>query len=420
MRFTLNTFYSICILYIFTDIYTYFGLKSLFKNKRNRQIFTIAYISLSVFLYYSFYQFHYYFTNRSFFSSTNGGFYLAIILTAILTKLAFTIFLLPQDIGRYFYGTGKFLHTFFSGNDFPENESTIPKRRKFLTLLATGLAAIPFSTMLYGTTRGKYAYTLNKVKLTFKDLPAAFEGFKIVQISDIHAGSLDSKSGVTKGVKMINDQEADLVVFTGDLVNSDKDEVNEYIDIFKDINAKYGKFSVLGNHDYYGVPDGKAAEKTYWEDFFKKYQAMGFQLMNNENQMIEKEGDKICLVGVENWGRGRYFPKRGDLDKALSAVEKEDFCILLSHDPTHWEEKVIDHQKHIHLTLSGHTHGCQFGVNMPGFKWSPIQYRYDKWMGLYEEAQQYLYINRGFGFLAFPGRVGMWPEITVLELSREV
>lgn len=420
MRSRLNQFYNICLIYAFLDIYTFFGLKSLFKEKKNRRLFTVVYWLTSTFIYYCFYRFHEVFTSGHFFSSTDANFYLGAILTAIVAKLAFVIFLFPQDLIRVIYGIGSFLYLFFSGKEFPENKSTIPNRRRFLTLAATGLAAIPFSTMLYGITKGKYAYTVNKVKLAFTDLPAAFHGFKIVQISDIHAGSLDSVSSVAKGVQMINDLAADVVVFTGDLVNSDKDEVNDYVETFKAIQAKEGKFAVLGNHDYYGVPDNGNEQRDYWTDFHKKYQAMGFQLMNNTHQFIEKEGEKICMVGVENWGRARYFPKRGDLDKALQNTQSDDFCVLLSHDPTHWDDKVIPHQKHIHLTLSGHTHGFQFGVNMPGFKWSPAQYRYDKWMGLYEEAKQYLYVNRGFGFLAFPGRIGMWPEITEIELTREV
>ncbi|MEM1123975.1 MAG: metallophosphoesterase, partial [Bacteroidota bacterium] len=362
--------------------------------------------------------FHEAFTGGGFFSRTDGNLHLGIVLTAIVSKLVFVLFLFAQDIGRFLYGLGRFFYTFFSDRDFPENQATFPSRRRFLTLAATGLAAVPFSTMLYGITKGKYAYTINKVKLAFADLPAAFEGFKIVQISDIHAGSLDSVSSVEKGVRMINEQEADLVVFTGDLVNSDKNEVNDYIDVFEKMEARHGKFAVLGNHDYYGVPNGADAEANYWADFKKKYRAMGFQLLNNAHSFVEKDGERICLLGVENWGRGRWFPKKGDLDQALANTNSEDFCVLLSHDPTHWDDKVLPHEKHVHLTLSGHTHGFQFGINMPGFKWSPAQYRYDKWMGLYEEAKQYLYVNRGFGFLAFPGRIGMWPEITVIELSR--
>ena len=415
MRSRLNAFYGICALYVLLDIYTFFGLKSLFVEKRASFTFQVVYILTSLFIYYSFYRFHGAFTGGGFFSNTSYNIHLGIILTAIVSKLVFVFLLLPQDIGRIFYA----IYGALTGQESVSSGGFLPTRRRFLTLAAAGVAAIPFSTMLYGITRGKYAYTVNKVKLVFKDLPKVFDGFKIVQISDIHAGSLDSKKGVAKGVRMINEQSPDLIVFTGDLVNYDKDEVDEYIDIFNEMKAQYGKFSILGNHDYYGVPRGDAtAAQVYWQDFYKKYHAMGFRLLNNENAFIEKNGERICLLGVENWGKGRWFPKRGDLDKALKNTEVDEFCILLSHDPTHWEEKVLLHSKHIHLTLSGHTHGFQFGINLPGFKWSPAQYRYDKWIGLYEEAKQYLYVNRGFGFLAFPGRVGMWPEITVFELKK--
>ncbi|MEN0047965.1 MAG: metallophosphoesterase, partial [Bacteroidota bacterium] len=273
-----------------------------------------------------------------------------------------------------------------------------------------------FLGMLYGITKGKYRYTVNKVKLNFPDLPKAFDGFKIVQISDIHSGSFDDVDKVAEGVAMVNEQAADLLLFTGDLVNSDKDEINPYIDIFKKLEAKEGKYAVLGNHDYYGAPKNDSELDAYWKDFFSKYEQMGFRLMNNENTRIERDGEQIRLLGVENWG-APPFPQIGDLDKALNNVQEDEFCVLMSHDPTHWEHRVLPNKKKIHLTLSGHTHGMQFGINLPGLKWSPVQYRYKRWIGLYEEAKQYLYINRGFGFLAFPGRVGMWPEITVIELG---
>ena len=421
MRSRLNTFYIICGIYVLLDVYTYFGLKSLISKASSVRIFTIIYVLTSLFIYFSFYQFYASFTSGGFFSKSGSNIYLGIIITAIISKLVFVVCVLPQDIVRLLYGGGSFIHHQFTGQEIAEGTSYIPARRKFLTLTATAIAAVPFSTMLFGITKGKYYYTINRVKLAFKDLPKAFDGFKIVQISDIHAGSIDSKSGVLKGVNMINAEEPDLILFTGDLVNSSKDEINPYIDIFGKLKAKFGKFSTLGNHDYYGVPrNGSEQEKAdYWHDFHAKYEAMGFQLMNNENVRIEKDGEYICVLGVENWGRGRWFPKEGDVNKALNGVSEDDFCVLLSHDPTHWDEQVLPHSKHIHLTLSGHTHGFQFGVNLPGFRWSPAQYRYERWMGLYEEAGQYLYVNRGFGFLAFPGRVGMWPEITVLELTNQ-
>jgi len=403
--------------YMFLDVYTYFGLKSLFTTQRNIRIFQAVYLLSSLYIIFSFYQMYVGFSQGSFFRSASANFYLGIVFTAIISKMVFVGFMLLQDGGRVLYALGDAISISFSSNN--TNGGNLPSRRKFLTLAAAGLAAIPFSTMLYGITRGKYRYTINRVKLSFKDLPTAFNGFKIVQISDIHAGSLDSPDDVRRGVQMINDESPDAIMFTGDLVNSQKKEVDPFIDIFAQLEAKHGKYAVLGNHDYYGAPrdsrDNK--EHEYWKDFFAKYRAMGFNLLNNDSAKIEREGEQISILGVENWGAGRWFPKLGDLDKSLKKSTEDDFCVLLSHDPTHWNEEVIPHKKHVHLTLSGHTHGFQFGINMPGFKWSPAQYRYPHWMGLYEKAEQYLYVNRGFGFLAFPGRVGMWPEITVIELE---
>ena len=420
MRSRLNAFFTICWIYLVLDVYTYFGLRSLLDGKRYRAAFSVVYIIASVLIYYSFYRFYAAFTGGGFFSSHSANIHMGIMLTAIVAKLAFVIFLLPQDLGRYLVAGWRVVRGRFVPDAGASEQALLPRRRKFLTMLATGLASIPFSLMFYGITRGKYAYTVNRVSLAFKDLPPAFEGFRVVQISDVHAGSLDSISSVSKGIKLINEQKPDLFLFTGDLVNSDKDEIDPFIDLFNSVNTTAGKFCTLGNHDYYGVPDDVEESDEYWSDFKGKYASMGFRLLNNENAFIEKDGQRICLLGVENWGRGRWFPKHGDLDKAIGEAEDKEFCILLSHDPTHWEEKVLDHPRHIHLTLSGHTHGFQFGINMPGFKWSPAQYRYKYWMGLYQEAGQYLYVNRGFGFLAFPGRIGMWPEITVLELTREV
>jgi len=254
--------------------------------------------------------------------------------------------------------------------------------------------------------------------MIFPDLPQAFDGFKIVQISDVHSGSWDSVKQVQRGINIIAGQQADMIVFTGDMVNTNKDEIDPYIHLFAELEAPFGKYAILGNHDYYGQPREANLRPAYYEDFFHKFKQMGWDLILNDNRTISKEEESIKLLGVENWGEGRYFPKRGDLDQALQGVSKDDFTVLLSHDPTHWDHHVKGHDKHIHLTLSGHTHGMQFGINLKWLKWSPVQYRYKKWIGTYEERGQKLYINRGFGYLAFPGRVGMWPEITVITLKR--
>jgi len=244
---------------------------------------------------------------------------------------------------------------------------------------------------------------------------------KLVHISDIHSGSFDSLEAVQRGIDLINAQNADIICFTGDLVNNDSREIEPFIQDFKALKSKYGIYSCLGNHDYgdYKHWKSKEVKQQNLETLFKHHQAMGFKLLNNSNVELTNKGEKIVILGVENWGKPP-FPQHGDLDKALKNVNNADFKILLSHDPSHWDYKVLTHPTNIDLTLSGHTHGMQFGVEIPGFKWSPIKYLYPRWAGLYQEATQYLYVNRGFGFLGFPGRVGIWPEITVIELKKAI
>ncbi len=410
-----NTIHAIFLLYLVFDLYTYHGLQSLVSRKYLRW-FQLLYGASSLFFYYCFYRFYHILSSGSIFSDSSGTIFLGIFLSILVGKMCFSILMFAQDFSRIFWGLIGGLRSLFDPS--ATTGFSIPSRRKFMTTAATGLAGLPFFTMLYGITIGKYRYTINPIKVSFPDLPPAFEGFKIIQISDIHAGSFDNPAQVAKGVAMINEQNPDLIVFTGDMVNSDKNEVDPYIDIFGKLKARHGQLATLGNHDYYGEPDHGQALKDYWQDFHAKYRAMGFDLLNNTHRTIEKEGERLQILGVENWGKGPYFPKKGDLDKALTGVGADDFCILLSHDPTHWSAKVLPHQRRIPLTLSGHTHGFQFGINIPGFKWSPAQYRYPHWLGLYEEAEQKLYVNRGFGYLGFPGRVGMWPEITVIELAK--
>ncbi len=295
-----------------------------------------------------------------------------------------------------------------------------PGRRGFIRTTGLVVAGIPFASMLYGITKGKYNFKLNRLTLRFDNLPEAFEGFKIVQVSDIHSGSFDDPQAIKDGIDIINQQEADVILFTGDLVNNDSREVLPFIQDFKKLEAAHGVYSVLGNHDYgdYKKWDSEAAKQENMELLYDYQKEMNFTLLNNESSVITKGGDSIGIYGVENWGNPP-FPQRGNLDKALSTNASEKFKILMSHDPTHWNKKVIDHPTHFDLTLSGHTHGMQFGVEIPGFKWSPIKYIYPQWAGLYERKKQLLYVNRGFGFLGFPGRVGIWPEITLIELRKK-
>ena len=296
----------------------------------------------------------------------------------------------------------------------------IASRRKFLSQVALGLAAIPFSSLLYGMYRGKYRLRVLNYTLHFEDLPHAFDGYRITQISDIHSGSFDNREKIEYGVNLINKQQSDVILFTGDLVNNKSSEMAEWKELFGTLKAKDGVFSVLGNHDYgdyidWPTPDAKAQNLA---DLVGLQKEMGYDLLLNESRFIEKNGERIAIVGVENWGAGG-FKKAGDLKKAAAGIKKDDFKILMSHDPSHWEKEVIQDDYHYHLTLSGHTHGMQFGIEIPGWiKWSPIKWRYKYWAGIYKEMGQYINVNRGFGYLGYPGRVGIWPEITVIELKK--
>ena len=293
-------------------------------------------------------------------------------------------------------------------------------RRAFIKKGVILSSLLPFVSVLHGITLGRFNYKVYRNKLSFKDLPVGFDGLKVLQISDLHLGSFKNKTEVQKGIDLINAQKADLVLFTGDMVNYKSDEIRPWVEMLSEITPPYGKFSIMGNHDYGDYVRWKdEKEKIENIALFEKLQKeMGFKLLRNENLTINKDGHAIYLAGSENWGKG-VFSKYGDIEKTLHGIPKNAFTILMSHDPSHFDLQVKDHANFVHLTLSGHTHGMQFGIEVPGFiKWSPVKYRYPKWAGLYEEKNKYLYVNRGFGYIGFPGRVGIWPEITVLELKK--
>ena len=320
-----------------------------------------------------------------------------------------------EDIFRFFEG---FFNTYISKNNSTDR-SFFNGRRKFISQIALGTAAIPFLSILYGITKGKYNYKVLKYTLFYDDLPEEFNGYKISQISDIHSGSFDNKEKVEYGVKLINDQKSDVIMFTGDLVNSRTSEINPWKSTFSKLEAKDGIFSILGNHDYgdYVRWENDEAKAKNFDEMLKVQKDMGFQLLLDESKFIRRGNSRLAVIGVENWGKG--FKQKGDLSKAIIGVNPNDFKILLSHDPSHWQYEVLKDKLHYHLTLSGHTHGMQFGIEIPGIiKWSPVKWRYKFWAGLYERAGQYLNVNRGFGYLAFPGRVGIWPEITVITLKK--
>jgi len=293
-------------------------------------------------------------------------------------------------------------------------------RRRWIKTVGLGVTALPFSAYLYGITKGKYSYKVFHRTITFPDLPPAFDGFKIAQFSDFHAGSFDQPNAVQQGLLKLQAENPDLILFTGDLVNDKADEVLPFKHMLQALSAPFGKFAVLGNHDYPG--SGHETEHTGTTrpakvaQIEQHHQDIGFQLLNNAQVSLQKGEAAIRLIGVENWGT--RFVKYGDLTKACEGCQDSDFKILLSHDPSHWDAEVLPFPQKIHLTLSGHTHGLQMGIELPHFKWSPIKYVYPRWAGLYQFQQQYLYVNRGFGFIGFAGRVGIRPEITLLTLRR--
>ncbi|MDI1257450.1 MAG: metallophosphoesterase [Flavobacterium sp.] len=373
----------------------------------------IGYLVLSTlilaFIIYSFTQF-----DRSVGQNSKTLFTLGLLLVVYIPKIVLTFVMFGEDIFRLMAG----MVNYFVNND--PNVSNIPSRRKFVGQIALGLAAIPFSSILYGIFEGKYNFKVHKQTIYFPDLPDAFDGFKITQISDVHSGSFDNKEKIEYAIDLINAQEADMILFTGDIVNTFATEMHPWIETFNRIKKyEYGKYSVLGNHDYgeYVTWSSAAAKDANFEAIKKLYGQIGFDLILNNHTFLQKGNDKIALVGVENWGKG--FKQAGDLTKASEGLTKADFKILMSHDPSHWEMEIKNHPKHFQLTLAGHTHGLQFGIEIPGWiKWSPVQYVYKQWAGLYENVGRYVYVNRGLGFHAYPGRVGIWPEITVLELKK--
>lgn len=330
------------------------------------------------------------------------------VMIFVFPKLLSVIFLFIGDFTRFLE---------FGFKYFTANENYFPERRKFISTTALAAAGIFSLLAIDGIIFGKYRHSVRKVKLRFKNLPESFKGYKIVQISDVHSGSFFNPQKLQKAIDLINEQDADVVLFTGDMVNNYADEFKPFIPLFKSIKAKDGKFSILGNHDYgdYGAWNSRE-EKAQNIPTLKNYQAeAGFKLLRNENIALEKNGEKIYLLGVENWGI-KPFPQYGDLDKALKGVPEDAIKVLMSHDPTHFDEVVKKHKTNVHLTLSGHTHGMQFGLDLKNIKWSPVKFKYKKWADLYESEGKYLYVNRGFGVIAYPGRVGINPEITVIEL----
>lgn len=359
--------------------------------------------------------FFYLFMHYTFLGHQMAIYLRACVIVYFFSKLAFVFPLMIQDIARGIRWVSK--------NISGEKPVRIDRqsRKAFIKKTSVVLGSIPFMVMGYGVIRNIYRYRVLHQKLAIKDLHPDLEGLRIVQISDIHSGTFPEQKPVWKGIEMINELDPDLFVFTGDLVNSTADEVDPFLEYFSQIKSRFGKFSIMGNHDYGDYHPWKSEREKIENDrsFEDKHRQMGWDLLRNEHRTIQVGDSQLGVIGVENYSTLPRFPRKGDLKAARNGMKDTDFRLLLSHDPTHWNAEVTNKNQDIHLTLSGHTHGFQFGFEIPGIgRWSPAQYIYKQWAGLYQTKNQYLYVNRGYGVLGYPGRVGILPEITLIELKK--
>ncbi len=401
------------LILIIIDLYVFYGIRSAYlTGSPQLTVFTWAFWLVSITLYGSIF-----WTLMVGGHHVGNGIHRAIIATAFILlvgKLFFSVFLLIDDVGRIArYGVSLF------DTSSPTTGKGISRYRFIVNgglLAGTGIV----SALSYGIIKGAHDYRVIRQKIKLPHLPDAFEGLKLLQISDIHSGSFWNKRSVKRGIQMVKDQHADIIFFTGDLVNNLASEMDDYKELFKEINAPLGIYSVLGNHDYAEyLPDLSKEERDQnLVDLIKTHQYMGWDILMNEHRILEKNGEKIGIIGIENWSAHSNFPRHGKLSKAYEGTGDLPVKLLLSHDPSHWKAEVLKDFPDIDVTFSGHTHGMQIGIETGGFKWSPVKYLYPEWAGLYQENNQYLYVNRGFGYLGYPGRLGIRPEITVFEFSK--
>jgi predicted MPP superfamily phosphohydrolase len=408
----------IVLIFLLTDLYVFQSVQHVSaswsaqtRNRINWTYWFISLISVSVLVFFIA-------TEKSHPRNAFKFYLFAVVVGLFLAKLLAMIFFVLDDGRRFFqwswYQTQALVSK--SSDSTPINIS----RSTFISWLGLAMGGSLYGTMLYGFSNS-YNYQVIRQRLRFSGLPAALNGLRIVHLSDIHAGSFTNRQAVEKGVEKIMSLQPDLILFTGDLVNNLAEEMHEYTEVFSRLKAPLGVYSVLGNHDYGDYipwPDDNGISKRNNLAALKSIQAdMGWKLLLNEHVLLEKDGTHFALIGIENWGAKARFSRYGDLKNATIGLDQSLFSILMSHDPSHWRAQVIPDFNHINLTLSGHTHGMQFGVEIPGFRWSPVQYLYPEWAGNYQSDEQQLYVNRGFGFLGYPGRVGVMPEITLIELS---
>ena len=398
------------------DTYFFQAVKTVSQNlsPKAKTVVYCFYWALTIIAVAGFLMFVY--TKPDFLGKKVRTYLFATILGLFLAKLTALIFFLADDLRRGIQWLAGRL--FFNNTEVDGMSSDGISRSVFLSWLGIAAGTTLFGSLLYGFTN-QYRYQIKRVKLAYDTLPESFRGIRILQVSDIHSGSFMDKKAVQHGVDMIMKENADLILFTGDLVNDKATEMDHYKDVFSQLKAPMGVYSTLGNHDYGDYvqwPINGVSKEQNLINLQEVHAELGWRLLMNEHVALERNGEEIALIGIENWSAKARFPKHGRMDLAYPGAEKYPFKILMSHDPSHWEAQVIPQYSDIDLTLSGHTHGMQFGIEIPGLKWSPVQYMYKEWAGLYESGKQKLYVNRGFGFIGYPGRVGELPEITVFEL----
>lgn len=398
------------------DTYIFQAIKAVSQSAspKTKTIIYIIYWSLSVLVMITFLIFL--FADHNLLGRQFRTYLFATAIGLFLSKMIIVVFLFIDDIRRLVqWSAGKL---FFNRTDVDGMSGDGITRSTFLSWLGLAAGGTLFGTLLYGFSN-KYNYNVKRIQLAYDNLPAAFKGLKIVHISDIHSGSFTDKKAVAHGVEKILNEKPDLILFTGDIVNDRATEMEEYMDVFNKLKAPLGVYSTFGNHDYgdyVSWPYNGISKDKNLENLKKVHADLGWKLLMNEHVVFEKDGSQIALLGIENWSNKGRFPKHGRMDLAHADTAKYPFKILMSHDPSHWDAQVRPHYPDVDLTLSGHTHGMQFGIEIPGFKWSPVQYMYKQWHGLYEDGKQKLYVNPGYGFIGYPGRVGVLAEITVIEL----
>ncbi len=407
----------VIVIMLLLDVYVFVAIKTVSQSasSRARAIIFSAYWIVSILAVIGFLIFI--FTGPEFLPKKVRTYLFATVIGLFLAQFVAVIFFLVDDIRRLIQWVAAKL--LFSNTEASQMNDEPISRSVFLSWIGLAAGGSLFGTFIYGY-GNKYNYQVKKVKLAFENLPPAFNGLKIVHFSDVHSGSFTNKKAVIHGVEKIMSQNADLIVFSGDLVNDRATEMQDYMDVFNKIKAPLGVYSTFGNHDYGDYvhwPYKGVTKAQNLKDLEKVHKELGWNLLMNEHVAIERNGEQIALLGIENWSAKARFPKYGDMKKAYAGTENYPFKILISHDPSQWDAQVRPDYSDVDLTLSGHTHGMQFGVSIPGFQWSPVQYVYKEWDGLYEEGKQKLYVNPGFGFIGYPGRVGILPQITVIELT---